>query len=123
MTPKQIAKAQKLASDWRSEEASENEKSASSSDRARPDPTRGEPQDAAEAMERLRRAAEQGNAAAQCNLGAVYAEGLGMPQDDAEAAKWFRLSADQGDASAQFNLGNMYRQGRGVPQDQAEAVR
>jgi len=36
------------------------------------------------------RFAEQGEAAAQFNLGLMYATGQGVPQDDAEAAKWFR---------------------------------
>jgi TPR repeat protein len=48
---------------------------------------------------RLRRlAAEQGNASAQHNLGAMYDKGRGVPQDYAEAAKWFRLAAKQGNA-------------------------
>jgi hypothetical protein len=44
------------------------------------------------------RAADQGDAAAQYNLGNLYLEGRGMPQDDAKALKWFRRAADQGDA-------------------------
>ena len=35
----------------------------------------------------------KGDAAAQYNLGVLYANGQGVPQDHAEAAKWFRLSA------------------------------
>ena len=78
---------------------------------------RGVPQDEAEALQWYRRAAEQGDADAQNNLGTMYAKGQGVPQDDTEAAKWFRRAADQGDADAQYNLGNMYAEGRGVPQD------
>ena len=74
-------------------------------------------------VEAVRLAAEQGDAAAQINLGVMYAEGRGVPQDDAEAVRWFRLAAEQRDAEAQFNLGVMYYAGRGVPQDDAEAVR
>jgi len=67
--------------------------------------------------------AEQGDAKAQYDLGALYLSGRGVKQDDAEAAKWFRKAAEQGDAKAQFNFGVMYYEGRGVPQDDAEAVK
>ncbi|HEZ4111417.1 hypothetical protein CIJ63_00360 [Neisseria meningitidis] len=66
-------------------------------------------------------AAEQGNADAQNNLGAMYAEGQGVRQDDTEAVRWFRQAADQGLAQAQFNLGAMYYKGHGVRQDRALA--
>ncbi|WP_127201837.1 tetratricopeptide repeat protein [Neisseria meningitidis] len=62
-------------------------------------------------------AAEQGDADAQNNLGAMYAEGQGVRRDDAEAVRWFRKAADQGLAQAQFNLGAMYYKGHGVRQD------
>lgn len=61
--------------------------------------------------------AEHGNAAAQFNLGVMYANGQGVPQDHAEAARWFRMAAAQGYVNAQRNLGVMYTLGRGVPQD------
>ena len=67
--------------------------------------------------------AEQGNAAAQYNLGLLYNNGLGVPQDYAEAMKWYRKSADQGNASAQHNLGLMYVEGKGVPRNYLEAAR
>src|SRR4051812_23233578 len=60
----------------------------------------------------LEAGSDQGNAAAQNNLGLIYRDGLGVPQDYVEAIKWFRLAAGQGNAGAQFNLGNMYRDGR-----------
>jgi TPR repeat protein len=72
-------------------------------------------------IERLRAAAEQGDALAQLDLGARYYEGRGIARDDAEAAKWFRRAALQGLAPAQFNLGNMYAVGLGVPKDLATA--
>ena len=71
----------------------------------------------------LVRSAEQGDAAAQFDLGDRYFNGDGVPQDDGEAVRWFRLAADQGDARAQDNLGISYGNGRGVPQDESEAVR
>lgn len=66
-------------------------------------------------------AAEQGDADAQNNLGAMYAEGQGVRQDDTEAVRWFRQAADQGLAQAQNNLGVMYAERRGVRQDRALA--
>ena len=61
--------------------------------------------------------AEQGNAAAQYNLGAMYENGQGVPRDNAEAEKWYRLAAGQGLADAQFTLGVRYENGQGVPQN------
>jgi TPR repeat protein len=74
-------------------------------------------------LDPVRRAADQGDAVAQHNLGLMYEEGRGVPQDDAEAVKWYRRAADQGNALAQDKLGVIYVQGRGVPQDDAEAVK
>lgn len=67
--------------------------------------------------------AEQGFAAAQYNLGQMYAQGQGMPQNNAEAVKWYRKAAEQGYAVAQFNLGVMYHDGKGVPQNDADAAK
>ena len=78
---------------------------------------RGVPQDDAEAAKWYRRAADQGVARAQYNLGRTYDEGQGVPQDYVEAVKWYRRAADQGDADAQLYLSGMYAKGRGVPQD------
>ena len=78
-------------------------------------------QDYAEAVKWFRKAAEQGVAAAQFNLGIMYDNGLGVTQDYAEAVKWFRKAAEQGYAKAQYNLGVMYDNGEGVPQDDAHA--
>jgi TPR repeat protein len=49
---------------------------------------RGVPQDDAEAVKWYRKAAEQGDANAQYNLGQGYGDGQGVPQDHAEAVKW-----------------------------------
>jgi len=65
--------------------------------------------------------AEQGDAEAQNNLGAMYVNGKGVLQDYAEALKWFRLAAEQGVAGAQNNLGVMYYEGKGVLQDYKQA--
>jgi len=44
----------------------------------------------------LVRAAEQGDAEAQYNLGLMYLEGLGVKQDNVEAYAWIRTAAAQG---------------------------
>ncbi len=70
----------------------------------------------------LKYRAEQGEAAAQNNLGVCYQAGEGVQKDLAEAAKWFRRAAEQGDAKAQLNLGACYLTGTGVQADKAAAA-
>jgi len=65
-------------------------------------------QDDAEAVRWFRKAADQGLALAQDNLGGMYANGRGVRQDDAEAVQWHQRAANQGIALAQNNLGYMY---------------
>jgi len=69
----------------------------------------------------LIRAAEQGDAEAQYNLGEAYTKGEGIPQDYAEAVKWTRKAAEQDYPRAQYNLGEAYEIGWGVPQDYISA--
>ena len=52
----------------------------------------------------ITKAAEQGDAEAQFNLGAMYANGAGVELDIVEAVKWYRKAAEQGHATAQCNL-------------------
>ena len=68
-------------------------------------------------MQWFRKAAEQGRAAGQNNLGWMYQEGRGVPKDDQLAVEWYRKAAEQGDANGQSNLGLMYQKGRGVPKN------
>ena len=84
-------------------------------------PGNGEKEKPESEFETTLRIAEQGDADAQFNLGAMYTFGRGVPQDYAEALKWFRKAAEQGEARAQSNLGWMYRTGKGVPKDDTEA--
>ena len=69
----------------------------------------------------IRQKAEQGDASAQLNLGALYYTGKGGPQDYAQARKWFLKAAEQGHSDAQFLVGAMYEKGEGGPQDYAQA--
>ncbi|WP_374442761.1 peptidoglycan-binding protein [Stella sp.] len=78
---------------------------------------------AALAAATFREKAEKGDAAAQHDLGVLYADGRGVPRDYALAARWFRRSADSGMANAQFNLAVLTERGLGVPADPAEAAR
>jgi TPR repeat protein len=55
--------------------------------------------------ESFRKAAEQGDAEAQYNLGNAYHYGRGVAQDYAEAVKWWRKATEQGSATAQYSLG------------------
>jgi len=74
------------------------------------------------ALIQFRKAADQGYAAGQALLGAMYGNGQGVQQDYAQAVAWSRKAADQGLALAQTNLGIMYEKGQGVPQDYAQAL-
>ena len=74
-------------------------------------------QDYKQAVAWYRKAAEQGDAMAQSNLGGMYDKGRGVAQDDKQAVAWYRKAAEQGDVDAQFNLGVMYNTGSGVAQD------
>ena len=69
----------------------------------------------------LRKLAEQGDAAAQFDLGAHYATGEDVNQDLGEAIPWFVKSAEQGNVAAQSALGAYYSVGRGVPHDVTRA--
>ena len=61
----------------------------------------------AKAVELFQKAADQGNADAQNNLGVMYYSGEGVPSDTAKAAEWFKKAAAQGNADAQANLDAM----------------
>lgn len=70
----------------------------------------------------LRKAASQGLAKAQYELGQRYVVGKGVSQDDKQAVYWFRKSAEQGYADAQIILGWCYADGDGAPKNEAIAV-
>ena len=62
----------------------------------------GVEQDYKKAVEWYRKAAEQGHADAQNNLGFMYYTGQGVEQDYKKAVEWYRKAAEQGHADAQF---------------------
>ena len=55
------------------------------------------------------KAAEQGIAEAQHNLGICYAEGCGVEEDETKAVEWFRKATEQGDPQAQCHLAERLR--------------
>ena len=71
-------------------------------------------QDYAEAIRWYRRAAEQGDAAAQNDLGSMYLNGMGVPKNATEAARWYRKSAEQGLAMGMFHYALRCLHGDGV---------
>ena len=66
--------------------------------------------------------ADRGEAAAQANLGTMYANGLGVKQSYEKAAEYYKLAAEQGEPLAQSNLGAMYANGLGVEQSYEKAL-
>lgn len=68
------------------------------------------------------RAAEQGYADAQFNLGLMYANGEGVAQDMNQAVELFKKAAEQGHVDAQNNLGAMYFTGEGIARDEKKAI-
>src|SRR5262245_63724167 len=78
--------------------------------------------DYAAALEIWNPLAHAGVARAQNNIGACFAEGLGVERDAALAVRWLTLSAGAGDPVGQRNLAAAYFKGEGVTQDYARAA-
>jgi hypothetical protein len=68
-----------------------------------------------------RKAADQGNLAAEVHLADLYRDGRGVTRDMTQAVEWYRKAADAGDAGAQGTLGILYSVGMGIPKDDVEA--
>ena len=82
---------------------------------------RGYALDYTKALMWYQKAADQGYAPAQYNMGFMYEQGHGVAQDYAKAVEWYRKAAENNDAAAQYSLGLMYEQGTGVPLNITEA--
>jgi TPR repeat protein len=74
------------------------------------------------AFELYQKAAEMGLDSAQNNLGACYADALGVFEDKEKAFYWYQKAAEQGHALAQANLASCYTRGNGVPIDEKKAL-
>ncbi|MDC2993144.1 sel1 repeat family protein [bacterium] len=89
-------------------------------------------------MKWYRKAAKQGYASAQANIGLSYENGRGVDKDKELAAKWHCKAAERGDekhmkkcvsvahrgsAETQYKLGRLFQRGQGVEQDNDSAAR
>ncbi|MHB8090140.1 MAG: tetratricopeptide repeat protein [Syntrophales bacterium] len=134
MTPAQITEAQKMAREFKPEDAYAKlyRELKSLAERGDPDAQlkvglmhyqgRSAQKDLGEALQWFRKSAAQGNALAQANVGYMYDMGEGVPQNHVEAAGWYLKAAERGNAQAQFTLGSMYEKGMGVQQDEVQAL-
>ena len=66
--------------------------------------------------------AQAGVARAQNNVGACFAESLGVERDQGLALHWLTLAAEAGDPVGRRNLAALYFKGEGVEQDHARAA-
>jgi hypothetical protein len=64
----------------------------------------GVPENDAEAVNWFRKAADQGHALAQYNLGSRYANGEGVPENSIRAYVWWSMAKTQGHTDATENL-------------------
>jgi TPR repeat protein len=78
--------------------------------------------DGKESIGWLTKAANQGYAPAEYELGRIYLYGRGTPIDYAQALLWDRKAAEKGDPRAQRDLAFMYERGFGVAADPAQAA-
>lgn len=78
--------------------------------------------DGKESIRWITKAANQGYAPAEYELGRIYLYGRGIPIDYAQALIWERKAAEQGDPRAQRDLAFMYERGFGVAADPAKAA-
>jgi TPR repeat protein len=135
MTPKQITEAQKLALEFKSQDAymkllRELKPLAEKGDATAQFKVgliyykgQGVPSDYLESLNWFNKAALQGHPLAQYNVGYMYEKGEGKPQDYVEAAKCYQLAAERGNQLAQYNLGYMYEKGQGVLADEVQALK
>jgi len=79
-------------------------------------------EDEVECASWYRKAAEQGNAYGQLMLGKKLLSGKGVPLDCGAGVEWIRKAAEQGNAGAQCELGKLYEEGRGVAQNLSLAI-
>ena len=76
-----------------------------------------------DAVSSLIKAAEQGHAQAQYQLGWMYKDGEGgVPKDLEKSIHWLEKAAEQEHVSAQFRLGWMYRYGDGISKDLEKSI-
>jgi TPR repeat protein len=86
-------------------------------------PRDGSTADVPLALQKLKRAAELGDAISQAILGDIFSNGELMKPDYQQAANYYKMAADQGQRDGEFGLAVRYVTGQGMPLDRAEAQR
>ena len=81
------------------------------------------PEQTAQAVELLMKAAEHGNCSAAFTLGQLYLSGTTLLRDPAAAVRWLERAALGGNQYAQYRLGKLLLQGEDVSKDADDAVR
>jgi len=77
----------------------------------------------ADTFTEIKQQAEQGNALAQAQMGAMYQLGRnGVHKDAQKSAKWMRKAADQGLVEAEVFMAALYDRGLGVKGDVNKAT-
>ena len=79
--------------------------------------------DSIEAYQWFMKAAEEGYAVAESNIGVCYYEGIGVDVNLSEAFKWVMKAAKHGFAQAQENIGINYFSGENVEKNPEEAFK
>lgn len=82
----------------------------------------GVPRDYTFAASLFRKAADQGNPTAQCNLATLYYYGMGVKKDTNLAASLYKMAAAGGSALATYKLGKMHFEGIAVAHNMSQAV-
>ncbi|PKK71931.1 kinase-like protein [Rhizophagus irregularis] len=80
-----------------------------------------EEEDLKEALYWIRKAAENGNKAAQFYLGKYYYYGTGIEKDYGKSFEWYEKSAKQGYNNALYALAHLYIKGRGTEKNSEKA--
>jgi TPR repeat protein/serine/threonine protein kinase len=83
----------------------------------------GPAQDLAVSFKWFSKAADQGNAAAQNEVGWMLDEGRGVERDDVRATALYKVASESGYPPARYNYALMLRNGEGVAKDETEAQR
>jgi TPR repeat protein len=73
-------------------------------------------------MKWYRKASDQGDGDADCNIGGLYHNGRGVTKDDDAAVSWFRKGAAKGSDYAMSDLAACYWTGTGVEKSAREAI-
>lgn len=81
----------------------------------------GVDQDLVESTKWFLKAAENGDAGAQDELGDAYYNGRGTDENLAEAIKWYEKAAAQDNNFSQFSLGRIYYYGEGIKKEKGTA--